>query len=90
MNVLSRIIRKPAVKEMMGYGSDSTVYLKIKEGVFVPPFKIGGRASGWIQHECEVINAARIAGKTEDEIRDLVKTLVTKRQQLANEILAAA
>ena len=89
MKVATRIIRKPAVKEIMGFGSDSTVYAHIEEGSLTPPIKIGLRASGWPEHEADAINAARIAGKPDDEIRELVKTLIAKRQQTANEILAA-
>jgi len=34
-----------------------------------PPVSIGPRASGLPEHEIDVINAARIAGKSEEEIR---------------------
>jgi len=36
------------------------------------------------------IIAARIAGKSEDEIRALVKELIVKRQEIANKILTEA
>ena len=87
MNKILRIIRKPELREKMGIGSDSGVYAHVEEGTLSPPVKIGLRASGWPEHEVYAINAARIAGKSDDEIRELVKTLIAKRQQLADEIL---
>lgn len=89
MNAVTRIIRKPELKEKMGLGSNSTVYAHVEEGTLTPPVKIGLRASGWPENEADAINAARIAGKTDDEIKDLVRNLVAKRQLLADEILAA-
>ncbi len=88
MNTVTRIIRKPELREKMGLGSNSTVYAHVEEGTLTPPVKIGLRASGWPEHEVDAINAARIAGQTNDEIRELVETLVAKRQQIADEILA--
>jgi len=90
MNANSRIIRKTVVREKMGIGSDSGVYAHVEEGTLTPPIKIGLRASGWPEYEIDAINAARIAGKSNDEIRELIKTLVAKRQQAADEILSAA
>lgn len=90
MNTILRILRITPLKEKMGFGSNSTVYAHVEDGVLTPPFKIGLRASGWPEHEADAINAARMAGKSNDEIRELVKTLTAKRQQIANEILSAA
>ena len=90
MNATFRIIRKPELREKMGFGSNSTVYAHVEDGVLTPPVKIGLRASGWPEHEVDAINAARIAGKSNAEIRDLVKTLTAKRQQIADEILPLA
>lgn len=90
MNAVMRIIRKPELKEKMGLGSNSTVYAHVEEGTLTPPIKIGLRASGWPEHEVNAINAARMAGQSNEEIRELVKTLVAKRQQLADEILSVA
>lgn len=90
MNAVTRIIRKPELREKMGLGSNSTVYAHVEEGTLTPPIKIGLRASGWPENEADAINAARIAGKSEDEIRELVKVLIAKRQKIADEILTAA
>jgi len=90
MSAFTRIIRKPELKEKMGLGSNSTVYAHVEEGTLTPPVKIGLRASGWPENEADAINAARIAGKSDKEIRELVETLVAKRQQVADEILSVA
>ncbi len=90
MNTILRIVRIDLLKEKMGFGSNSTVYAHVQDGVLTPPVKIGLRASGWPEHEADAINAARMAGQSNDEIRELVKTLTAKRQQLSDEILNAA
>ena len=68
----------------------STVYDLMSRGEFPKSIKIGERAVAWIESEVDAINAARMAEKSADEIRELVKNLMAKRQQMANEILAAA
>ena len=59
--------------------SRSAHYVDIKDGLFTPPVKIGGRAVAWPQNEVDEINAARVAGKSKSEIRELVCGLVAKR-----------
>ena len=68
----------------------SMVYDLMSRGEFPKSIKIGERAVAWIESEIDAINAARMAEKSADEIRELVKNLMAKRQQTANEILAAA
>ena len=48
-------------------------------GLYTPPIKIGPRASAWPDDEVEILNAARIAGKSDQEIRELVCKLVAAR-----------
>jgi prophage regulatory protein len=73
------ILRLPAVKAATGL-SRSTLYLRIAHGVFTHPVSLGGRAVGWPAHEVAMLNAARIAGKPEAEIRALVAELETARR----------
>lgn len=47
-----RILRRPKVEEMTGL-SRSTIYLRIKQGKFPRPKKLGGRAVGWLQSAVE-------------------------------------
>jgi len=82
MNTILRILRITPLKVKMGLGSSSTVYAHVEDGVLTPPVKIGLRASGWPEHEVDAINAARIAGKSNDEIRELVKSLISKRTEI--------
>lgn len=73
------ILRLPSVKISSGL-SRSTVYLRISQGLWSKPVSLGGRAVGWPANEVSALNAARIAGKSDDEIRDLVKQLETARK----------
>ena len=78
------IIRLPSVKQETGHRSDASIYNAIREGLFTHGVAIGQRAKGWPDYEVKAINAARIAGKSEVEIRELVKTLHAKRTDPAN------
>lgn len=60
--------------------SRSTTYLRIKQGLWPSPISLGGRAVGWPAHEVKAVNAARIAGKSDDEIRQLVAQLEASRK----------
>lgn len=73
-------LRLPDVLRHRGDKKSST-YQAIADGLFTPPIKIGPRASAWPDHEVEAIARARIAGKTEDEIRALVARLVAARSE---------
>ena len=72
------ILRLPSVKSATGY-SRSTIYLRISQGLWPKPVSLGARAVGWPADEVAAVNAARIAGKSEDEIRALVIKLETSR-----------
>lgn len=75
------ILRIPAAKSRSGY-SRSTIYLRIAQGLWTKPVSLGPRAVGWPAHEIDSLNAARISGKTDAEIRELVQALHTKRKEL--------
>jgi prophage regulatory protein len=76
------ILRLPSVKLATGL-SRSTLYLRIAHGVFTHPVSLGGRAVGWPAHEVAELNAARIAGKPDSEIRELVAQLEVARKAVA-------
>lgn len=76
------ILRLPAVLDKRGR-SRSAHYLDIQEGLFTSPVSIGSRAVGWPENEVHAINAARIAGKTDSEIRALVHKLEIARKASA-------
>jgi prophage regulatory protein len=73
------ILRLPAVLADTGL-SRSTIYLRITQGVFTHPVSLGARAVGWPAHEVAAINAARIAGKSETQMRELVRELEVARK----------
>lgn len=60
--------------------SRSSHYDDIKKGLFTRQVSIGLRAVGWPANEVAAINAARIAGKTDNEIRELVIKLEAARK----------
>ena len=73
------ILRKLETRAELGYRSDTSIQNAIKAGLLTRPVPIGARAVGWPDYEVEAINAARIAGKTDDEIRVLVEYLQGQR-----------
>lgn len=76
------ILRLPAIKAEMGWRSDASPYNAIRDGLFTTGVAIGQRAKGWPDYEVKAIAAARIAGKSDAEIRELVKVLHAKRTEL--------
>ena len=73
------IYRLPAVRTESGY-SRSTIYLRISQGLWTKQVILGPRCVGWPAQEVAALNAARIAGKTDDEIRALVLKLEAARK----------
>ena len=73
------IVRRKQVEADTGY-SRSTIYLRISQGLFVKPVGLGARAVGWPAREVVALNAARIAGKSDAEIRALVAKLEASRK----------
>ncbi|WP_461516618.1 helix-turn-helix transcriptional regulator [Porticoccus sp.] len=85
--MLQTILRLPAVKQQSGL-SRSTLYLRISEGLWTKPISLGGRSVGWPATEIETLNAARIAGKTDDAIRQLVLALEKEREESYRQLLS--
>ena len=79
-----QILRLPSVKGKAGHRSDASVYNAIRAGLFTTGVAIGQRAKGWPDYEVDALITARIAGKSDAEIRELVKTLHAKRTAPAN------
>lgn len=77
------ILRMPAVKAETGHRSHASIYTAIKAGLFTKPVPIGQRSVGWPSDEVQEINRARIAGKTDAEIKALVDKLHADRLQVA-------
>lgn len=77
-----RILRLPTVKTLSGL-SRSSIYLRISEGLFPRSLALGRRMVGWPESEIAAINAARIRGESEEEIRSLVAKLESARKSAA-------
>ena len=82
------IYRMPAVKAETGHRSHASIYNTINAGTFTKPVKIGERSVGWPSEEVQAINAARIAAKSDAEIRELVNRLHAKRVQAIGQVAA--
>ena len=76
------IWRLREVKAEMGWRSDASPYNAIRDGMLTTGVAIGQRSKGWPDYEVKAIAAARIAGKSDPEIRELVKVLHAKRTQM--------
>ncbi len=72
------ILRRRQVQVETGL-SRSTIYLRMSQGLWPKPVSLGARAVGWPAREVAALNAARIAGKSEADIRALVTKLQAAR-----------
>jgi prophage regulatory protein len=75
---VNNFLRFQKVMDVMAM-SRSTLHLRVKQGLLTPPVRLGERCTVWPEHEISAINAARIAQKSNDEIRELVAQLQQKR-----------
>ncbi len=60
--------------------SRSSLYQHISNGLWPKPVLLGARSVGWPADEIDAINAARVAGESDDEIRRLVQALEAGRK----------
>lgn len=79
---MNTVLRVPAVMQATGYARP-TLYARVRAGLLTPPIKIGLRASGWPADEIAAINKARIAGRSDADIRELVAALTIRRKDAA-------
>ena len=77
------IWRRPRVQAETGY-SRSTIYSRIAQKLWPRPVRLGARAVGWPAGEVSALNAARIGGKSDDDIRALVVSLEVHRRTAFN------
>ena len=80
------ILKITQTKQAAGYKSNASIYNLVNDGLFTKPVKLGARAVGWPSSEIEAINAARIAGASTEQIRELVQKLHAKRSELLPQI----
>ena len=82
MNPSFTILRRKQLEQRMGIGR-STIYLRINQSLITSPVSLGANSVGWPEHEIDAILAARIAGKSDDEIKVLVSELEAARKLAA-------
>lgn len=60
----------------------SSLYARINHGLWPKPVNLGARAVAWPANEIKAVNDARIAGKSNDEVRQLISELEAARKNV--------
>lgn len=76
--IAGAIWRRLLVEKSTGLAR-TTLYRRIKRGLFTKPVRLGGERVGWPAEEVVAINKARIAGKDDEAIKQLVTELHAAR-----------
>ncbi len=63
--------------------SNSTLHNRISNGLFVPSVSLGARSVGWLEHEVNQVLIARAEGRTDSEVRLMVRELIKGRKALS-------
>jgi prophage regulatory protein len=79
-HMAASMLRLPDVLARRGKKRTSH-YMDVKNGLFTRPVRIGVRQGAWPDHEVDALNRARIAGKSDQDIRLLVKLLEAARSK---------
>jgi prophage regulatory protein len=82
---INTLLRRPLVSGLIGK-SRSTLYRDIQKGLFPKPVSIGGERVAWPANEVQAINQARIASKSDQEIKQLVIALEVLRAEDVNSL----
>ena len=69
--------------------SSSRLYEDIQNGLFPPSVAIGPQARAWPDHEVNAINAARLRGASDEQLKKLVTDLVAARASVSTQMEAA-
>ncbi|RUO79099.1 helix-turn-helix transcriptional regulator [Pseudidiomarina taiwanensis] len=76
-----RIVRFPEVIKITGW-SKSTIYNRLKVGLFPKPVSLGARSVGFVESELQEYMHAVIAGLSDDELRQVARSLSAQRFKL--------
>jgi len=85
-----KMVKMAEIKDKKASPSHAPVYEEIRNGTFPQGVLIGKRSKAWPDYEIEILNAARLAGKSDDDLRALVKAFYLKRQELFGNLIAEA
>ncbi len=77
-----KILRASQAQQVTGLPR-SSFYSQVAKGLLPPSIQLGPRSVGWVESEIDTINAARILGRNDEEIKSLVMRLVKERVHLA-------
>ena len=79
--MMLQLIKNAEARSFLGVGN-TTFYEQLNAGLITPCVKLGVHSVAWPKHEIQAIVAARIAGQSDDQIKQLVKQLIADRAQL--------
>jgi predicted DNA-binding transcriptional regulator AlpA len=71
-------VRQPVVEALFGY-SGPTVWRRVRDGRIPRPKKLSPRVTAWNVGELRRVLAAHVAGKSDEEVRELIVRLKTER-----------
>jgi prophage regulatory protein len=77
------MLRKKDVCRATGHASQTSLHNMVKAGTLTKPVAIGARAVAWPDYEIAAINAARVAGRSDEQLRTLVDQLHARRAEVA-------
>lgn len=86
-HTITQLSRLPAIKTATGR-SKSSIYRDINTGLFPKPVIIGA-TSAWPANEVQTLIRARVAGWSDDQIRELVSRLHAARAESAPDMPVA-
>ena len=76
---MPKIMKLTETLPLRGIGR-SAHYLEVKKGVWTPPVRCGCRGAGWPEPEVKILSGARIAGKSDEDMREIVSDLLEARK----------
>lgn len=82
MSTQIQFIREREVSRIRARSKSST-YQDISDGFLTKPVRIGCRSVAWPRYEIEALNSARLAGNSDDQIKELVNQLHAARKVAA-------
>jgi prophage regulatory protein len=80
---ISRLVQRREAERICGF-KQTMMWERERTGLFPPRIAMSARMNVWLEDELFAVNAAVIAGKADDEIRELVKRMVAARKNMVN------
>jgi prophage regulatory protein len=87
MTTQTKILRKTEVIDITGI-SNTGIFERTKAGLFPTKIPLGGRSVGYYEHEILAVLNAYAAGRTDEQIRELITLMIAKRKEQADAFLA--